>query len=71
MYINNELPTHPHKKGPVTENYTKHLTSFSMVIYQAEHDLWCPINVGWKNFAQLEKFQVIYGKNGKKRAKHG
>ena len=44
--------THPHKKGPVMENYTRHLTSFSMVIYQAEHDLWCPINVGWENFAQ-------------------
>ena len=50
--------THPHKKGPVMENYSRHLTSFSMVIYQAEHDLWCPINVGWENFAQLQIFQV-------------
>ena len=50
--------THPHKKGPVMKNYTRHLTSFSMVIYQAEHNLWCPVNVGWENFAQLQKFQV-------------
>ena len=50
--------THPHKKGPVMKNYTRHLTSFSMVIYQAEHILWCPVNVGWENFAQLQKFQV-------------
>ena len=52
--------THPHKKGPVMEIYARHLTSFSMVIYQAEHDLclWCPINVGWENFAQLQIFQV-------------
>ena len=53
-----KVATHPHKKGPVMENYTRHLTSFSMVIYQAEHDLWCPINVGWENFAQLQIFQV-------------
>ena len=52
------LFTHPHKKGPVMKNYTRHLTSFSMVIYQAEHNLWCPVNVGWENFAQLQKFQV-------------
>ena len=50
--------THPHKKGPVIENYTRHRTSFSMVIYQAEHNLWYPVNVGWENFAQLQKFQV-------------
>ena len=50
--------THPHKKGPVMKNYTRHLTSFPMVIYQAEHNLWCPVNVGWENFAQLQKFQV-------------
>ena len=50
--------THPHKKGPVMENYSRHLTSISIVIYQAEHDLWCPINVGWENFAQLQIFQV-------------
>ena len=52
------LSTHPHKKGPVMKNYTRHLTSFSMVIYQAKHNLWCPVNVGWENFAQLQKFQV-------------
>ena len=40
-----------------------------MVIYQAEHNLWCPVNVGWENFAQLQKFQVKYGKNGKKKLK--
>ena len=59
-YLRNQTyyHTHPHKKGPVMENYTRHLTSFSMVIYQAEHDLWCPINVGWENFAQLQIFQV-------------
>ena len=50
--------THPHKKGPVMKNYARHLTSFPMVIYQAEHNLWCPVNVGWENFAQLQKFQV-------------
>ena len=50
--------THPNKKGPVMKNYTRHLTSFSMVIYQAEHDLWCPINVGWENIAQWLIFQV-------------
>ena len=50
--------THPHKKGPVMEIYARHLTSFSMVIYQAEHNLWCPGNGGWENFAQLQKFQV-------------
>ena len=50
--------THPHKKGPVMKNYTRHLTSFPMVIYQAEHNLWCPVNVGWENFAQLQNFQV-------------
>ena len=53
MYV-----THPHKKGPVMKNYTRHWTSFPMVIYQAEHNLWCPVNVGWENFAQLQKFQV-------------
>ena len=63
--------THPHKKGPVMENYSRHLTSFSMVIYQAEHDLWCPINVGWENFAQLQIFQVKQGKNGQKWLKNG
>ena len=52
------VTTHPHKKGPVRKNYTRHLTSFSMVIYQAEHDLWYPINVGWENFAQWLIFQV-------------
>ena len=52
------LYTHPHKKGPVMKNYTRHLTSFSIVIYQAKHNLWCPVNVGWENFAQLQKFQV-------------
>ena len=56
--IKNIWYTHPHKKGPVMKNYTRHLTSFSMVIYQAEHDLWCPTNVGWENFAQLPIFQV-------------
>ena len=50
--------THPHKKGPVMENYTRHLTSFSMVIYQAEHDLWCPKNVGWENFSLEPIFEV-------------
>ena len=50
--------THPPKKGPVMKNYTRHLTSFPIVIYQAEHNLWCPVNVGWENFAQLQKFQV-------------
>ena len=54
--------THPHKKGPVMENYTRHLTSFSMVIYQAEHGLWCPVNVGWENFALLQKFPVKFAK---------
>ena len=53
-----ELFTHPHKKDPVMKNHTRHLTSFSMVIYQAEHNLWCPVNVGWENFAQLQKFKV-------------
>ena len=67
---NQHLGTHPHKKGPVMEIYARHLTSFSMVIYQAEHNLWCPGNVGWGNFAYLEKFQVKYGKNGKKMAKN-
>ena len=52
------IATHPHKKGQVMKNYTRHLTSFSMVIYQAEHNLWCPVNAGWENFAQLQKFQV-------------
>ena len=50
--------THPHKKGLVMKNYTRHLTSFSMVIYQAEHDLRCPINVGWENFAQWPFLKV-------------
>ena len=62
--------THPHKKGPVMKNYTRHLTSFSMVIYQAEHILWCPENAGWENLAKLIKFQVKYGKNGQKTAKN-
>ena len=30
------------------ENYIRHLISFSMVINQAEHNLWCPVNVGWE-----------------------
>ena len=63
--------THPHKKGPVMKNYTRHLTSFSMVIYQAKHNQWCPVNVGWENFAQLQKFQVKKGKNGQKWPKNG
>ena len=45
------------------ENYTRHLTSFSMVIYQAEHGLWCPVNVGWENFALLQKFPVKFAKS--------
>ena len=56
--INTSQSTHPHKKGPVMENYTRHLTSFFMVIYQAKHDLWGHINVGWENFSQWPIFQV-------------
>ena len=38
------------------------LTSFCGVIYQAGHDLWCPKNRGWENFAQVQKLGVKLGK---------
>ena len=63
--------THPLKKGLDKKIYAWLLTLVSIIIYQAEHNLWCPENVGWGNFAQLQKFQVKYGKNGQKRAKNG
>ena len=43
--------THPHKKGLVEKINTRLLTSVFIVIYQAEHNLWCPENVRWGNFA--------------------
>ena len=43
--------THPHKKGLVEKINTRLLTPVFIVIYQAEHNLWCPENVGWGNFA--------------------
>ena len=61
----------PHKKGLVKKINTRLLTPVFIIIYLAEHNLWCLGNVGWGNFAQLQKFQVKYGKNGQKRAKNG
>ena len=65
------VDTHPYKKGPVMENCTRHLTSFSIVIYQAKRDLWCPVNVGWENFSLEPIFEVKLGKNGLKWLKNG
>ena len=56
--------THPLKKGLDKKIYAWHLTPVFIVIYQAEHNLWCPENVGWENFAKLKIFKVKYGKNG-------
>ena len=41
--ISRSVSTHPHKKGPVMENYTRHPTSFSMVIYQADPNMTCGV----------------------------
>ena len=46
--------THPLKKGLDKIIYAWHLTPVFIVIYQAEHNLWCPENVGWENFAELK-----------------
>ena len=43
--------THPLKKGLDKIIYAWHLTPVFIIIYQAEHNLWCPENVGWGNFA--------------------
>ena len=43
--------THPLKKGLDEKINTWLLTPIFIIIYQAEHNLWCPENVGWENFA--------------------
>ena len=68
--INSNLLTHPLKKGLDKKINIRLLTPVFIIIYQAELNLWCPGNVGWGNFAYLEKFQVKYGKNGPKMAKN-
>ena len=63
------LCTHPLKKGLDKKINIRLLTPVFIIIYQAKHNLWCPENVGWENFAKLKKSQVKYGKNGQKTAK--
>ena len=63
--------THPLKKALDKKINIRLLTPIFIVIYQAKQNLWCPRNVGWGNFAELQKFQVKYGKSGQKRAKNG
>ena len=43
--------THPLKKGLDKKINIRLLTPVFIIIYQAEHNLWCPENVGWGNFA--------------------
>ena len=43
--------THPLKKGLDKKINIRLLTPVFIIIYQAEHNLWCPENVGWENFA--------------------
>ena len=43
--------THPLKKGLDKKINIRLLTPVFIIIYQAEHNLWCPGNVGWENFA--------------------
>ena len=43
--------TYPLKKGLDKKINIRLLTPFFIIIYQAEHNLWCPSNVGWENFA--------------------
>ena len=43
--------THPLKKGLDKKINIRLLTPVFIIIYQAEHNLWCPGNVGWGNFA--------------------
>ena len=43
--------THPLKKGLDKKINTWLLTPVFIIIYQAKHNLWCPENVGWGNFA--------------------
>ena len=45
------FPTHPLKKGLDKKINIRLLTPVFIIIYQAEHNLWCPGNVGWENFA--------------------
>ena len=52
--------THPLKKGLVVKINIRLLTLLFGVIYQAGHDLWCPVNDGWENFAQLQIFEVKF-----------
>ena len=65
------LPTLPLKKVQEPKNFTSLLTLFFGVIYQADQYFGGPGNGGWGNFAQLQKFQVKLGKNGKKLPKNG
>ena len=58
--------THPLRKGLDKKINIRLLTPVFIIIYQDEHNLWCPGNVGWENFANWEKFEVKYGKNGQK-----
>ena len=51
LEINTLCFTHPLKKGLDEKINTWLLTPVFVVIYQAEHNLWCPENVGWENFA--------------------
>ena len=59
------MATHPLKKGLVLKINIRLLTLLFGVIYQAGHDLWCPLNDGWENFAQLQIFPVKQGKMAK------